>query len=353
MSGKCSYCRSQRRFVAEYRFVLPLVIITLVNSGVLIQPLTVFRNAIAFDDEPLTAPVQNNEAIMAMAVADSSLVAISRGGSVSHWSFSATRLAKRAPVFEGPCIDARISSRGNAIAFLKQNNSLWVSHSPYTHVARAETRTSSFVSSINISSRGRWVASGDADGRIEIQPTTPHGKSRVVPKRADTPLVYSLAFSHSNEVLAAAHSDSVITLTNIPLLKTFMQVKPVGDSGSLFVPRFATTMLFSPDDKVLASGHADLSVRLWSVSNGRLIHKLDGHGKGVVALAFSSNSSMLATIDGRGILRCWALKPLHQLFKRQFLKPRATEILFIEDDSRIAVGCHNGVMRMVHIDQPM
>ncbi len=60
---------------------------------------------------------------------------------------------------------------------------------------------------------------------------------------------------------------------------------------------------FSPDDSILASGSEDGSVRLWNVSNGDILHLLQGHYFHVYSLDFSSDGSILASggIDDRKI----------------------------------------------------
>ena len=60
------------------------------------------------------------------------------------------------------------------------------------------------------------------------------------------------------------------------------------------------SLTFSPDGRVLASGHLTLrdNVRLWDVSTGGLLTTLSGHRDFVRSVAFSSDGRILATAGG-------------------------------------------------------
>ena len=61
---------------------------------------------------------------------------------------------------------------------------------------------------------------------------------------------------------------------------------------------------FSPNGRMLATGSADGSARLWDPRTGRLLHVLPHLGD-VVALSFSSDGRMLATASVDGLGRVW------------------------------------------------
>ena len=63
----------------------------------------------------------------------------------------------------------------------------------------------------------------------------------------------------------------------------------------------------SPDGKTLASCGNDRLVRLWSVSDGRLLRELAGHASHVYNVAFHPDGQTLASGDLKGVVRLWDL----------------------------------------------
>jgi len=64
-------------------------------------------------------------------------------------------------------------------------------------------------------------------------------------------------------------------------------------------------LALSSDGKLAATCGNQTDICLWSVSGHRLVHKLSGHRGWVYALAFSPDSSQLASGSGDGTIRCW------------------------------------------------
>lgn len=64
-------------------------------------------------------------------------------------------------------------------------------------------------------------------------------------------------------------------------------------------------LAFTPDGRVLASGHYDSVVRLWDVERGELLAELKGHTAEVHAVAFSPDGRWLASAGRPGELRVW------------------------------------------------
>ena len=68
----------------------------------------------------------------------------------------------------------------------------------------------------------------------------------------------------------------------------------------------ANAVAFSPDDSLIATGHADGVIRLWDVKSGQLKLKLVGHGRNVSEIAFVPDGRTLLSASSDGTVRVWS-----------------------------------------------
>jgi WD40 repeat protein len=70
-----------------------------------------------------------------------------------------------------------------------------------------------------------------------------------------------------------------------------------------------TTILFSPDDKLLISGHYDSTIRLWNVEQGTEIATYRGHVGSVTSLSFAGRDDLFISGGSDGQVRAWVVSP--------------------------------------------
>ena len=97
--------------------------------------------------------------------------------------------------------------------------------------------------------------------------------------------INDLEFSPNGKQLAVARSEGLW------LFDTGGETEPIvllGHEGEVFVLAWV-------DNKTLASGGADTTIRLWNVKTGKLLNTLRSHEGGVNTLIYSSKAKMLAS----------------------------------------------------------
>jgi WD40 repeat protein len=173
---------------------------------------------------------------------------------------------------------------------------------------RTLQKHSGAVYSVAFSSDGKRLVSGSEDHNIIIWDVKSGAIVRVL--EGHTAAVYSLAFTTDGKLLASGSEDKNIILwsaldgTRLRTLK--------GEKDAVFC------VAFSPDGKRLASGNGaipnglnvtllstDRDVVLWDVQNGTRLLTLKGHKNGVTSVAFSPDGRVLASGSGDHNIIMW------------------------------------------------
>ena len=124
--------------------------------------------------------------------------------------------------------------------------------------------------------------------------------------KAHSSLVTSVVISPNGKLLVSGSYDKALKLWNLPEGKL---IKTLTDHLG-----FVRTVAISPDGKLLASGSNDKAIKLWNLPEGKLIKTLTGHLGPVGAVAISPDGKLLASGSNDKAIKLWDL-PKKKLLK--------------------------------------
>jgi uncharacterized delta-60 repeat protein len=152
-----------------------------------------------------------------------------------------------------------------------------------------------------------------------------------------TDSVYSIAFSPDGTLLASGSVDNTVRLWRVSDGRLLRTLEKHEDK--------VYSVAFSPDGTLLASGSVDNTVRLWRVSDGRLLRTLEGHEDEVWSVVFSPDGTLLASgsLDGR--VGVWQVSDGRLLYKLAE-QGGALSVAFSPDGTLLASGSADNTVQI-------
>lgn len=151
------------------------------------------------------------------------------------------------------------------------------------------------IKSIEISSSGQLIASGDECGIIKFWNLIT--KQEIHSIKASSSPINLLAFSLDNQMLISGSDNCNVKFWNV---KTGKEDYTIGQHSNR-----VNSVAFSPDRQIIAIAGNDYRIKLWELKSQTVISVLAGHTKKVTSVAFSPDSQTLVSGSKDCTIRIW------------------------------------------------
>jgi len=197
----------------------------------------------------------------------------------------------------------------------------------------------------------RTIASWSEDNIVTLWVPTTDGTDRyALKKNTRIPIegeVTSVAFSRDGKMLATGSADGTVKLWDTST-RAELTPLPRGHSGMVWA------IAFSSDGEMLATGSADRTIKLWNTRTGKYLKTLDGHLNEVLSVAFSPNSKLLASGSSDNTAILWDVDTGKKLTTITGHTSAVTFVAFSPDSTRLATGSDDTSVKLwdTIINQP-
>jgi WD40 repeat protein/serine/threonine protein kinase len=195
----------------------------------------------------------------------------------------------------------------NGIAFTPDGSHILAGHSFYVSLLERasdkEARTlwghRGYVAGVDVSQDSRWALTGSWDFTMKLWDFEKKQLIQTFTGHSDA--VRTVLFSRDAKLALSAGYDQTLKLWNLG---------PEGRDGGHFRTNgwHLECAAFSPDGRLLVTGAADGSLRVWDVSTRRLLRSFGGRGFAVLGVAVSPDGLQVASGNGDGAVLLWDLE---------------------------------------------
>ncbi|MCA9262750.1 MAG: serine/threonine protein kinase [Planctomycetales bacterium] len=191
--------------------------------------------------------------------------------------------------------------------------------------------------SARFSASGEWIAFGSATGRLVIA-RVDGAIEHTIP--AHEGFIHAVAFAPDEQFLASAGQDGAVRIWEIESGKQHAELL----SGVLL-----WSMDWSPNGAYLAVGDAAGGLQLWHARQHHRLHTLAAHRATIVDIAFSPDSSLVATASQDNLARVWDVSSGTLTRECQGHGATVVALAFPNSADRLLTASHDGTIKRWHV----
>jgi WD40 repeat protein/energy-coupling factor transporter ATP-binding protein EcfA2 len=194
------------------------------------------------------------------------------------------------------------------------------------------------INKVSWSTDGLWIASASDDATVILRRIN----GEIVHTLQHDDMAYGAVFSPNNQLLASASLDKTVRIWNITDGKLLHEMTGHAES--------VNRISFSSDGCLIASASDDKTVKLWQVENGSLLDTFAAGDQNINTVSFSSDGQTIASGSTDGNIRLWRIDgtPLHTF---QGHTDRVFGLAFSPDGNTLVSGAFDKTVRLWKIDR--
>ena len=336
-SGSSRTMESHTQPVSEVAFGLVTRLIALASAGAPTQPWNITGGSVALPHD-----IQHS-AVRAVAVgAERQLVMADANGAIRLGAGDAEQPIADFIGHEGSVNDVDIDVVGRRLATAGNDGTarIWdMDTGEQLYQLGGDTTPRTPLNAVAFSPDGRsLVAVGSNRPAVvwDVASTTANGDEELT-LRSDTEIL-GVAYGEDG-LIALAAADGSVTVLNSDEAST--------DWLDLFHGGTVNDVVFSPDDKQLASAGINGMVRIWEVASGEMLHEWRSHPAAVKDVVYAPNgedrNQNLATAGTDGTARIWSAKSGALQRTLQASKAALLAIAYDSEGRRLATAGADGM----------
>lgn len=187
---------------------------------------------------------------------------------------------------------------------------------------------------------GRYLAVYNSTGVIVIYDLTEHREIQRCTIKA--PGVLSLMLSSSATSLATLHEDGTVRLWDARTGEQKGKISRVNPLGSPFT--------YTPDSSLLLVGSEDSIVYVVDSNTGDVLKKLEGHTRGIVTVAVSTDGNKVAFSSLDGKVTIWNIQTWKQEKKLDQISGAVVAMDFVPEEHTLVITAPEAPVSVIDID---